>query len=675
MGLEAPLALLALAAAGLPILVHLMRRADLPVRELPTIALLRRAEASSRRRMRLVDLLLLIARVLLVVFFALAITRPFLSITLGYGDGTVASVVVVIDDSMSMASRADPTLFERARGRALEIVESLPDGSEVALILAGAPTRVALSRSEDLTAARTTLTELVAAPARGTDLAQALDRAERELAGARHSQRRIVVLSDMARHTHIDEVPYASGVDVRFEAIGRDASTSNAAIVSARAIEDPTTPGMVSIAVEVSATDDLDGETAGLTLERGGEAIANATIEITHGGARATLHAPIDPTDPGATLILDLDDAIDVDDRRGVLIRPPAGARVLVVDGDPDPVRGRGEARFFTRAIDLYPEGGGALLRRTVDPDTFAAMELTDAEVVVLANVPTLDAAAVERIREHVEGGGGLFIAPGDHFDARAVQAAFGDLLPARPLDAISGEVSGPTGTSAAFFDIGPAGLTNTRTQRRITFEGTADATVTMRFGDGSPAMLMAEHGDGTVAVLATSLDDSWTDLPFQPGFLPLVVQAMRRLAPNSSTPDAPVLPGEPVRLRASAGARQLRITTPSGDTLEFDELDQDITIEQTAVPGVYRAEVATRDHPPHEEPRLAFVVAPPASESDLHPVEPPATLDSPQSAASGTVVRRPLAPWLFLLVGLLAIAEAALRLRVPPRASRSSAP
>jgi hypothetical protein len=178
--------------------------------------------------------------------------------------------------------------------------------------------------------------------------------------------------------------------------------------------------------------------------------------------------------------------------------------------------------------------------------------------------------------------------------------------------------------------------------------------------------MLMAQHGDGTVAMLATSIDDSWTDLPFAPGFLPLVVQTMRRLAPSSSTSDAPGVPGDPVRLRAPAGGRQLRITTPTGETAEFDELEREITIEQTAVPGVYRAEIATRDQPLHEEPRLAFVVAPPASESDLHPGEPPEALDTPRGPASGTVVRRPLAPWLFLLVGLLAIVEATLRLRLP---------
>lgn len=669
MGLEAPLALLALAAAGLPILAHLMRRADLPVRALPTIALLRRAEASSRRKMRLVDLLLLIVRVLLVAAFAFAVAGPFLSVTLPYGDGSVASIVIVIDDSMSMAGRGDPSLFERARERALEVVDSLPAGSEVAVILAGSPARVALWRSEDLTAARASIADLTATPARGTDLSRALERAEHELAGARHAERRIVVLSDLARHTRLLEVPLATGIDIRFEVVGESASTSNAAVVSARSTPDPTTPGMVSVAVEIRASDDLEGEEIDLTLERAGQVIANVTLAIVHGGARATLHAPIDEANPAATVVLDIDDAIDTDDRRGVLIRAPAGARVLVVDGDPHLVRGRDEARFVARAIDLAPPTGGSLRRRTVDPDTFAAMDLTDAEVVVLANVPTPDERVAARLREHVLGGGGLLIAPGDNFDARAMVAALGDLWPARPLDPISGEVSGPTGVGAELFDIGGAGFAGARTHRRITFETMDDASVLMRFGDGSAAMVMASHGDGTVAVLATTLDDDWTDLPYQPGFLPFVVRLMRRLAPSGSTSEEPHAAGPAVTLRAPAGARMLRITTPSGDTIEHDDLDGEISIEDTDLPGVYRAEIATRDRPAREEPRLAFVVAPPATESDLHPGEPPAELGAPGTADfGGTVIRHPLAPWFFLLVGLLAIGEAGLRFRLPSR-------
>src|SRR5690606_27020547 len=63
-GFEAPLALLAVLLAGAPVAVHLIKQRDLPTRTLPTVALLRAAQADSRQRMRLADVLLLLVRVL-----------------------------------------------------------------------------------------------------------------------------------------------------------------------------------------------------------------------------------------------------------------------------------------------------------------------------------------------------------------------------------------------------------------------------------------------------------------------------------------------------------------------------------------------------------------------------------------------------------------------------------
>ena len=102
MGFAAPWALLALAAVALPVIAHLLRRRDVPVRPLPTIALLRKADVASRRRVRVVDRVLLASRIALIALAALALAAPYASATLAWGDGRVASVAIVIDDSMSM---------------------------------------------------------------------------------------------------------------------------------------------------------------------------------------------------------------------------------------------------------------------------------------------------------------------------------------------------------------------------------------------------------------------------------------------------------------------------------------------------------------------------------------------------------------------------------------------
>jgi hypothetical protein len=118
-GLAAPLALLGLAAIALPIIAHLLRRRDVPIRKIATLALLRKADVASRRTVRIVDRTLLAARIALVAIAAVALGAPYVTSALAWGDGRLTSVAIVIDDSMSMSRRAgEGTLLVTAIVRA-----------------------------------------------------------------------------------------------------------------------------------------------------------------------------------------------------------------------------------------------------------------------------------------------------------------------------------------------------------------------------------------------------------------------------------------------------------------------------------------------------------------------------------------------------------------------------
>ena len=71
-----PLALLGLAAAAIPALLHLLQRRTPPELEFPAVRYLSEAERESARRMKLRHLLLLLLRTLLIVVIVLAAARP-----------------------------------------------------------------------------------------------------------------------------------------------------------------------------------------------------------------------------------------------------------------------------------------------------------------------------------------------------------------------------------------------------------------------------------------------------------------------------------------------------------------------------------------------------------------------------------------------------------------------
>jgi hypothetical protein len=664
-GLEAPWALLAALLAAAPIVAHLVRRRDLPRVALPTIVLLRRAQVASQRRTRIVDLLLLLVRIALIVAMAIALAAPYRTVRLTYGDGERATVALVLDDSLSMGRRGlrGDTPFAEAIARAREVLQTLPAGSEAAIVLGGRAPRVLVARTTDLAAAARQLSEIGASvPTRGTDLVAALPLALRELAGGRAEARRVLVLTDGAAHARAETLEVPGDVALELERFGPRSgqpSPANVSIASASAVPDPMAPGSASVLVELRASGPAPTGVLALKLERADTTLARAEATFSGGVARVTLRARLadENGDPTARVQIEARDALGTDDTRGVLLRPRSAVRVLVVsDGSAAPP--------VAQALALAPDRESAIEARLVDPDTLGTMDLSAYDAVLLAGVAAPDAATARALRAFVERGGGLIVAAGEAVDARALEDALGPVLPARPRGAAP--AGGPLGlrsgtADGALSDVTGLGSTSVRT-RLLVEAPRGDVLVPLAFTDDAPALMIGRAGAGRVALLATSLDESWCDLPLRPGFLPLVARLVREVAPAVRAPDRPIIPGETVDLPLPPGAARLVVTAPDGERESFEDLAT-VAFSGTARAGAYRVQVADRGGALRDASRLAFVVAAPASESELRPgPEVSASRANRGQRAAATVVKHSLAPWFFLLIGLLALAEGALR-------------
>lgn len=627
MGFATPLALLALAAVAVPVLAHLMRQKDLRVVELPTLRLLMAARAESRRRFRIRDRLLLALRVLAIVAIAVAAAAPFVWRQDAFADGKVSSLVIVVDDSMSML-RADgaTTAFETAVARAQSSLEGLGDESEVALVWAGQPARLAVPRGGSVGAVRQALQSARPA-ARGTDLAGAAELARRALSSARHA-RRVLVFSDFGGSASGDSVEWPEA-ELAFQRIGEEAT--NVAVTNAIAAANPAT-GRTSLRVEVRSDAPVDLQiesTEGETL---------ATVRATPEDGRATVNVELDAGGADALVVHALaDDALPMDDRRAVLLEAPAAARVLLVDGDAAGAVGRGEVAYLSRALEVQPaarEREGRVRVRVVDAGALDRESLAEVDVVFIANVATLSASQAEALEEHHAGGGGLVVAAGERLRPRAWRARLGTILPAT--------LGAPSDGERTLQPVAPElrGLANVRARRALTLDADPNASVEARWSDGTPALVIGER----VAVWGSTVDEEWTDLPFHPGFVPLVHRLARELGAHAVAPASP-LAGQPVVLPPGS-----RVRDPEGQ----DWAIGDEPFARTEQPGVYRVladddSVATR-----------FVIAPPAEESDLSAGIPPD--DARDDAALRATHQAPVGRWIFLFFGLLVLAEGALR-------------
>jgi len=157
-----------------PFLAHMLRRRHTEERPFPPARLVPPTPPAARRRSSLEDRALFAVRALAVAALALLGATPFIHcsrLAIARRSGASVALAIVIDDSLSMRAKlpSGVTRFTRALGAARELSAGLASGDEVAVVLAGAPARVALGSTTSLGAATATLEGLEVSD-RATDL-------------------------------------------------------------------------------------------------------------------------------------------------------------------------------------------------------------------------------------------------------------------------------------------------------------------------------------------------------------------------------------------------------------------------------------------------------------------------------------------------------------------------
>jgi hypothetical protein len=189
-----PLALLGLAAAAIPALLHLLERRTPPEADFPPLRYLTEAERRSARRLRLRHLLLLLLRTALIVAVVLAAARPLVPTKRPGGGHPPTALVVVLDNSLSSAAVAGGQVtLDRLKAAARTVLQRAAAGDRLWLVLADGIVRA--GTREELLAA----VDSASADARRLDLGAAVSRAARVAEAEPAAVREVHVVSDLQR--------------------------------------------------------------------------------------------------------------------------------------------------------------------------------------------------------------------------------------------------------------------------------------------------------------------------------------------------------------------------------------------------------------------------------------------------------------------------------------------
>ena len=538
-----PLFFVGALAVAIPIVLHLWKHEVAPPVAFSDIRFLRRAPVMHRRRRRLRELLLLALRVAALLLFVLAFTRPFLDAS---GSFSRDVTVVVLDRSFSMGG---PETFPRARAAAGAAIADAPAEHAVGLVVFDHRAEIAHEVTVDRSAVAASLQNV--RPGFGSTRFAVGIGAAAEMFRSRPG--RIVVVTDLqqAGWTGPSDVVIPQNVAVEVTTI--DTDPANLAVTSLRATPTGFAARVFNSGAERPTT---------VSLNHDGERLMSQQTLVPPGSTEVEFVLDAPPS--GAVdLLVDDPGGISADDRRFLLLDPPAPAGVGVVTNG-----GRiGAGAFYLERALLAGEDERQFEVVAIAPSALATRELADLEVVVIIGTQGLERVGRARVASYVAGGGGVVIVAGPTLDPQLV----GDLLGADvPLTLETLSAQAETNFSVVdgrhpIFRVfgGFAGtLGQVRVEQSMRVVETEHIRVLARFADGTPALAEYEVDQGRAVVFATDLNNEWNDFPRRPTFLPFVHELVQYLAGERDTRRELIVDDLPAGLELEPGLASLPDTS-----------------------------------------------------------------------------------------------------------------
>jgi hypothetical protein len=570
-----PLLLWGLAAAAVPIVIHLLNRRRFRVQRWAAMEWLLAAARKNQKRLKMENLLLLLLRTCAVLFLALALARPTFSDTRLTIDHQSSHLFVLLDNSASTAARTGAgSVFESEVGAAAALLDEIGAEDPATLVVtnddSAAPedaasggrttgrARVVLRGTHDHARFRQTVGDLKPAAARA-DLVEALKILEEAVPATGGATPKVAILTDLQRASFEESDSRGSaspdaavratltrlkqkGAEVLLIPPGRNAP-DNIAITALRAQDDRDIVQGATVVFEAEVRNFSD-RAAHVDVrflidgKQRGEVSQTVSLPARPSGSEAPPAATAQFTttfgeDEVAPHVIEAriaPDALTFDDVRTFAFEVRKPIRVLAVGAEAN-----GTTTGLKDAIAVIE--GGPVVVQTVDEGAFESeADLATWDLVVLANIehPARTPELRARLERYVSGGGALLFTVGDRvapdvWNKELIRDG-ASLLPARLAEPHVDLHKGVTfkfdlseNKHPVFADItNPSVVSLFRSPvfwgRMALVDAAKEkgARVVATYDDlaKSPALVERAVGKGRTMLLTTSVDDSWGRMP-----------------------------------------------------------------------------------------------------------------------------------------------------------------
>jgi hypothetical protein len=523
MGFFTPWFLAGVAALGLPVWLHLLKKHKTTPLPFSSLMFFERRTQSSIKHRRLQYLLLLALRLALLAFIVLAFAQPFIrSRSAGITRGRKL-IVLAIDQSFSMRQG---NRLERAKGDAQRTASALRGDDRAQVLAFGSHVRVMAEPTGDAAQLRAAVEAVPPTDERGSyvELARAL----RSIAQSAKVPVEAHLFSDLQKSS----MP-ANFADLRLgEGIRLVPHAAAGGTTGNFTIEAVNVPRRVYDTKNVRVQATIAGFGTGPAARRVSLILNGRELESKQVNVTATGRASVefDSLQPSVGLNrgevrLAGEDAFPNDDRFYFAIDRAEPRRILFVH-EAKNTRG---LLYFRTALESASGAGFQIDPAT--PDQAAHLSPEQYAFVVLSDVSQIPSAFDTALRSYVRSGGSVLVALGRSsasiprvpvFDEAILQARYA----ARDADRFQ---------TVANFDPAYPAIRNASRLEDVRFYQAVqvrpgDARIAARLSDQTPLILDKQVGEGRVVVFASTFDNISNDFPLHASFVPFVEKTAQYL-------------------------------------------------------------------------------------------------------------------------------------------------
>ena len=539
--------LLSLIAVVIPLLIHLLNRQRKKNVRFSTIRFLKILEKHRLRRLKLYQYLLILIRTLIILFLVLAFARPTFTGQSLIGGGARTTAVVVIDDAVYMRRYdEDGNRFYRAQKKAEQILEYFHPEDQVFLLSSHAP------ENELIDIKNLECSFSIA------DWPGVFARAHEIFAENPNFNQELFIISDFQfREPNWNRIINLENVRVYLFPIARG-KVYNVSIDTVRfentLFEIDNIVRLEAVLRNQNSESVIDAE---CHLYVNDTRVAHQRVNLNVAESKS-INLTFQPKSRGEIRgFVELsDDDLIADNRYYFAFHIPEKFEVLYVDDAPS---------IYWKAAWKAVESYSNIVIFDEKYNSWGRQPFNRFQTICLVNPPIISEAITQRLRQYVEEGGGLILIPG----MNTLPTEFNRLCQTLKIETQMRELiqsqdnmtyytlKPPSLNHPIFSDLfrlSNPELTKPVFQKYFRFSKLPNQLPILAFNNGDPFLFQA---DKSVIIMASSLDESWTDLQYRGLFIPLFVRVIYLSSATSTQ-------------------KNIKATVGQETVLTFDHISQD---------------------------------------------------------------------------------------------------